>query len=387
MRNLKKIINAALLVAGTTIGAGMLALPVVTAASGFIPSLVVFFVCYLFMLSTGLLLSEALCWFKGEFNLVTLSTRLLGKAGKWVSWILYLFLFYTLTVAYTAGGGEVFSTVLGFPKMVSEILFVLTFAFFVMKGAHAVHKINHYLMFGMFISYLGLIVFGIQKLDFALLKSADFNKLWVGLPVVFTSFSYQGIIPSLKTYLDDDIKSLKKAIFWGVSLPFFFYITWQAFVMGLIPRGVLEEMGASAIFQLETLMDSSWMDVVSKMFVFFAITTSFLGVTLGLKDFLKDGLGLGAKEKRFLLFLLTFLPPLIMAGLFFNAFILALRLAGGIGCALLLGLMPIIMVWKGRYILNHPITCFKLLKYKSVLVILALFVIFEVLLEGLHLFM
>jgi len=313
MKRVKKVINASLLVAGTTIGAGMLALPVVTASCGFLPSILVFFICYLFMLSTGLLMSEALCWFKGEFNLVTLSTRLLGRAGKWVSWILYLFLFYTLTVAYTAGGGEIFSSLFGWPKILSQFVFVLFFAFFVQKGAHSVHAINHYLMLGMCISYVGLISFGFQNLELENLKLMNFKNLLAGLPVVFTSFSYQGIIPSLKTYLEDDQKSLKKAIFWGISLPFLFYITWQAFVMGLIPPSVLETLGSSAIFQLEKVTNSPWIHILSKGFVFFAITTSFLGVTLGLKDFIKDGLGFSKQEGKYIVFFLTFIPPLLIA--------------------------------------------------------------------------
>ena len=120
----KKIFTASLLIAGTTIGAGMLALPIVTAVSGFMPSIIVFAICYLFMMATGLLLVEALSWYKGEFNLVSLATTLLGPFGKWLAWLLYLFLFYTLTVAYTAGGADILQGVFGLPKFLSEIIFV-----------------------------------------------------------------------------------------------------------------------------------------------------------------------------------------------------------------------------------------------------------------------
>ena len=144
MTTRKKIFNASLLVAGTTIGAGMLALPIVLSASGFLPSLFVFFICYTFMLATGLLLVEALVWFKGEYNLISLASALLGKPGKWLSWILYLFLFYTLSVAYTAGGADILQVVFKLPKWVAEILFVGFFSFFVMiitpKCIMSIHK-------------------------------------------------------------------------------------------------------------------------------------------------------------------------------------------------------------------------------------------------------
>lgn len=43
------------LVAGTAIGAGMLAIPITTAFSGFLPSLALLAVCWGFMLITALL--------------------------------------------------------------------------------------------------------------------------------------------------------------------------------------------------------------------------------------------------------------------------------------------------------------------------------------------
>ena len=50
--------GAVALVAGTTVGAGMLALPAVTADSGFVPSTVALFGCWLYMATTGLLIVE-----------------------------------------------------------------------------------------------------------------------------------------------------------------------------------------------------------------------------------------------------------------------------------------------------------------------------------------
>ncbi len=49
-------IGGILLVAGTTIGAGMLAIPLVTATAGFLPAFIITFFVWLFMLLTGLLL-------------------------------------------------------------------------------------------------------------------------------------------------------------------------------------------------------------------------------------------------------------------------------------------------------------------------------------------
>ena len=94
----KQMLGAVLLIAGSCIGAGMLALPIKTSISGFFPFLVSFVVTWLFMLSTGLLLLEVNHFF-GEYkniNIVTMAQMTLGKYAKISVWILFCFLFFCL---------------------------------------------------------------------------------------------------------------------------------------------------------------------------------------------------------------------------------------------------------------------------------------------------
>lgn len=93
VRTFGHLVGGTLLVTGTSIGVGMLALPVATAKGGFFPSLLIYLVCWVFMLCTGLLILEACIWMPKNANLITLSSRLLGKWGKFFCWVLYLFLF------------------------------------------------------------------------------------------------------------------------------------------------------------------------------------------------------------------------------------------------------------------------------------------------------
>ena len=84
----------------------MLGLPIVTGIAGFFPSLVMFLVAWLFMTTTALLLLEALSWFNKPVNLLSIVEYTLGRVGKVVCWILYLFLFYALLVAYMSTSGN-----------------------------------------------------------------------------------------------------------------------------------------------------------------------------------------------------------------------------------------------------------------------------------------
>ncbi|WP_158383136.1 aromatic amino acid transport family protein [Candidatus Protochlamydia sp. R18] len=83
--------------------------------------------------------------------------------------------------------------------------------------------------------------------------------------------------------------------------------------------------------------------------LFFALATSFLGIALALFDFLSDGFGISKKGKgKIYLTMLIALPILFFAIYFQRAFITALELSGGIGDTIISGLIPAIMIWKGR---------------------------------------
>src|SRR5688572_9900927 len=100
------VLSATLLVGGTCIGGGMLALPIATGEVGFFPSLLMMLVGWAFMTTTALFLAEVNLWMEPGVHVITMASRLLGPLGKAVAWILYLFIGYASLVAYTAGGGD-----------------------------------------------------------------------------------------------------------------------------------------------------------------------------------------------------------------------------------------------------------------------------------------
>ena len=84
--------------------------------------------------------------------------------------------------------------------------------------------------------------------------------------------------------------------------------------------------------------------------------TAFLGVSLCLISFLADGLKIEQKGKHgLLLFLLTFLPPLLVVIYYPGAYIHALSYAG-IFCVILLLLLPTLMTVYGRAKFSSPYT-------------------------------
>lgn len=382
----RKAIGGALLVGGTAIGAGMLALPVVTGMGGFLPAIVIFIICWLFSACTGLLLLEVCLWMPNEANLVSMAHHLLGPIGKIIAWVLYLFLFYCLTIAYSAGGGGFIVELLGgkIPHSVGVIIFATIFGTCVYLGTRAVDRINALLMIGLGVSYSLFVILGIGEVELTFLKRVQWFPAILALPVMFTSFSYQGIIPSLTSYLQRHPKMVRFAIFAGTSLPFIAYIIWEYLILGLVPaegpHGLVQ--ADTAVEPLKYVFPHSPIYLIGQFFSAFALTTSFLGVTLGLLDFLSDGLQLPKKGwQKVFLAALVYVPPVVIAIINPNIFLKALGYAGGIGCALLLGLLPIIMVWVGRYRKKYSTLTCQLPGGKILLSLLAIFVILELFIE------
>ena len=101
---------------------------------------------------------------------------------------------------------------------------------------------------------------------------------------------------------------------------------------------------------LQRVTDNPRVVLLSQYFGFFALITSFLGVSLSMVDFIADGLGLNREGlSRFGLCLIVFFPPTIFAFTNPGIFIQAIGIAGGFGEAILNGLLPIAIVWVGRY--------------------------------------
>ena len=358
MKNRFSVLGGILLVAGCSIGAAMLGLPVLSASSGLIPSSLLFIACWLFMMTTGLLALEVNLWFEREVNYISMARETLGKGGRAAAWLLYLFLFYSLMVAFVSGSGSLFSGFLEdfgreLPPWQGSLLFLLLFGTLVYRGTRAVDLFNRALMIGLLLSYLCLVFSGFEHVQLSLLKHRDWRAVWFVVPAMIVSFGYHNLIPSLATYFKRDESALKKTILFGSLLPLAMYLLWQALILGIVPRERFAEAldaGELATQALKKATDSASVVVFAELFALFALVSTFLSVSLSFVDFLADGFAAKKSAKtRALLCALVFAPPFFCSLLFPWIFLRALGFAGGYGAVLLFGILPALMVWRGRY--------------------------------------
>ena len=359
-----KICNAAFLIAGTCIGGGMLALPVSSSSIGFWPAVFMMLCACLFMTATGLLLLEATLWLKQESHLMSLTKQFLNKFWQSVCWIVYLFIGYASLVAYASAGGKEMAFVFTdlFNVSVSSTLAMLVFTFclvgLVGLGYQMIGKINTLLFMGMMGAYLLLLGFAPKEIDVHLLGRQNWNgyALLFITPLMLTTFSFPGIVPSIVPYLQRDVNAVRAAIIGGTLLTFIVYVIWLWIVLGTVPlegthglqEAYLKDIPATECLHHAT--NSLFISCIAQFFAFFALTTSFFGMGLALYDFLADGCGISKKGRgKIGLCALIAIPTLIFSMYFERAFMTALELSGGIGDALISGLLPALIVWKGRY--------------------------------------
>lgn len=357
MSSFQKVTGATLLVAGCCIGAGMLGLPLVTATAGFFPSLVAFVVSWLFMASTGLLLLETNLWFGNGIqgiNLMTLTQKTLGNTAKIVVALLFSFLFYCLMVAYLGGGGALISEGLGIQPYLGSLLLVAVFGVVIFFGTHQVDLLNRLLMAGLAVSYAGLVMAGVPCCKGENLAHASWGNAMFALPAMIISFGFHNLIPSLTDYLKGNERHLRIAILVGSAIPLVIYLLWEGIILGILPHGEVTQgaidSGAMVTTLLKDAVGNSYVVDLMRAFAFFALVTSFLAVAMSFVDFLSDGLKVKKTVKGSLFLVsLVLLPPLVFAYIYPDIFLKALNYAGAFGAVILFGIIPILMVWQGRY--------------------------------------
>lgn len=359
-----RILNATLLVAGTCIGGGMLALPVMSGRVGFIPAISVMGLAWIFMTLTGLLYLEANLWLKKDnVHLISLSSELLGNFAKNLCWVIYLFIGFASLVAYIAGSGMMMQSLLAqilpfAPSLIfAKIIYVTLFSLIIFFGTAVSSSINSFMtisMFSLFFLLIGISAHGVSE-DLILRQSWDPKEMIHLLPILLTTFSYPGIVPVLVEYLEKDVKKIRLSIILGTSCTFLAYTVWMFIVLGKVPfAGAfgLEEalrLDLPASVSLQHFSHSPLMGSVTQIFAFLAIGTSFLGISLSVFNFLADGLKIPKQGSgKIILCLLVAIPSLLIDSLFEQVFFKALNLSGGIGDAILSGLIPASMVWVGR---------------------------------------
>ena len=357
---MNKTVGSTLLVAGTMIGAGMLAMPLTSAGIGFGFTLVLLLGLWALLTFSALLFVELYQTAESDAGIGTLAEQYFGKAGRIIATAVLIIFLYALIAAYVSGGGSLLKDLLpeSFGDKVSILLFTVIFGSFIVIGTHSVDKINRVLFFVMLAAFAVVLSLMLPEIKFDNLMATPIDNALIisASPVFFTAFGFHGSIPSLNKYLGGNVKALRISILVGSAITLYAYILWQMSTHGLLTQNeflqILKEDATLNGLVKATLAitGSNMIAGVVKLFSTLALVTSFLGVGLGLLECIEDLLkrSFNISAGRISLGLMTFIPPLVFALFYPEGFILALGYAGQM-FAFYAVVLPVSLIWKARH--------------------------------------
>src|SRR5690554_2628138 len=337
-------------------------MPLATAGIGFATAMLLLFGLWLIMAYTALLLVEAYQHNDANTGLSSLAYKYLGHPGRLIISLALPFLLYSLIAAYLAGGGEIISKSINswlvwqLPDYVGVLLFAVIGGGVVCFGTHSVDLINRYL-FATKIFFLAtmliLMLPHVQQVNFLSMPVKQ-ALLLSAIPIVFTSFGFHGSVPSIVSYMRGDTAKLRKIFILGSAIPLLVYIFWQIATLGTIGSGTFmgilaDEGGLNGLLAaVKAVVGTARVEMAVRLFAALALATSFLGVALGLFDFLADFFKLKNTLKgRLKTGAITFIPPLLFALFYPKGFIFALGFAA-IALSVLSLLLPALLVRQTR---------------------------------------
>lgn len=361
------LLGGALLIAGTVIGAGMFANPTATSGVWFAGSLLVLLYTWFSMLSSGLMILEVNTHYPHGASFDTMVKDLLGRGWNLVNGLSVAFVLYLLVYAYIFVGGNLTAQAGGsvfggeWPLYAGQLLFTAVFAGCVWLSAKWVDRVTSILIGGMVLTFFwatgGLL--GSVKLPVLFdTAAAAGTQYWIyvaaALPVCLASFGFHGNVSSLLKYFQGDAPKVAKALWIGTLIALVIYTLWQLAVHGNLPRNAFAPVIAAdgdvgvLIENLANYAVVGSMGKILSFFAYMAIASSFLGVSLGLFDFLADkfkfGDTLGGRSRAAAL---TFLPPLVCCLLYPTGFVTAIGYVG-LAAAVWTALVPALMLQRAR---------------------------------------
>lgn len=336
------IIGGACIIASVCVGAGMLGLPSAGAGSWTIWTTLCLILTMLVMSISGFMLLEAYQKYDLKVSFNTVTKDLLGNKINIINNISVYFVGGILLYAYITSSGLILQDLLGIDSKIASIFFVVIFSIFVWHSTRAVDRISVLLIALMILSF----VVGVSGLTIniktsvlfdTINESGEYTKYLMALfPVALTSFGYHHSVSSLRAYYGSEHRA-QKAIIGGTVIALTLYILWLISIFGNLPRNEFSHViaqGGNVDILLSTLnrfIESDSIANAIQAFSIAAILSSFIGVGLGLFDFLADLLKFeDTKQGRLKTWGVTFIPPLVMSLLFPFGFVIAIGYAGAV---------------------------------------------------------
>lgn len=345
----RKVLGGTMIIAGTAIGAGMLALPMISAGMWLYWSLALMVATWILMLRSSQAILEVNAHYAPGSSFHTLVLDTLGPAWSIVNGLAVASVLYILVYAYVSGGGSVVrqTAMAAMGIQAGEIWPGLVFSFIltacVWWSTKFVDRFSVVLMGGMVITFVLSVTGMLSQIRMPVLLGLSGEGpvsgravfLWGALSTYLTSFCFHASVPSMVKYFGKDTVSVNKCLRYGTLIAFVCYVVWLVAADGIISRDQFRDVIAAGgnvgdlIRGAGSGLNGSFILRMLEAFSFLAVATSFLGAGLGLFDYMADlckfdDSPLGRAKTA----LVTFLPPTLCGLIWPKGFLHAIGWAG-----------------------------------------------------------
>ena len=346
------------IVSGTSIGAAMLAIPTISSHLGCIPTILLFvFMAYAMYFSASVIV-DLLHNEKSGITLIGLNEVYFGWIGRVISIVLWLSLFYALSVAYLDGltntvvdnvnnlfkqqSIELFKTI-EINKNIFMALLSITMGWLLIRGTGFVDIVNRVFTFGLIGSFVIMSLFLLTDFDLSNIKYYELKNWMIPIPIIATAFGFHPVLTNIFVYMKRDVVSVKQIALIGTMSTLLLYTIWIGVSLGAIPK--LQLVIADQLKQNVTVcFNNTILYVFGIVFLVCAIMTSYLGVSLGLIDFLFDTFKLKRTSfNEFLMVLTAFIPPYFIVMQGHDAMFKEALEWAALPIAFIIGLIPLVM--------------------------------------------
>ena len=356
-----RFISAVLLVIGTAIGAGLLALPMATAHAGLYISMAFMATLWIVILVPSYYILELTIAHPKGAHLVTMAKNTLGIPGVIILWLSNCILLYSILCAYISAAGHVlfkFSSYYFYlPPWIYYVIFTAFFSIWVILGVRTTTVVNSIFMTLKGLLYFMLVI-GMLLHMRPIQAEHQLFALDAAINTGVASFTFAMIIPTLYGYLDYNVKRLKSVIFIGTLISLCIYCLWLFAVHAVVPlhgdTGLYAATKKADVYLLaKTIGENTANPHIlewARGFVAVCLITTFLSISLVLSDVIADGLRIPKRGAHAVwIYALTYLPPLLIVIFIPRLFLVGINYAGL--CAIIyIFILPCLMIYSARYV-------------------------------------
>lgn len=363
---MQKQITSTLLVAGMCIGGGTIAIPMVLAKLGIVPSAIIALLVWFLNYYPSLAGMDLNLRAERGLSLGSLGKLFSGHGAQIAGELSVKILSYAALTMYLCGSSSILQKLL-------EVYFQCEIPIAAIESAIAalgvillffpfkiVSSVNNVMFVGFVIIFAILLGVMLKFTDFGnmpwIVKPTFKDALSV-CPVIFASFGYQLVLHTLRDYNGRNATSIKRSIFVGSFMPALVYIGWPAIALNVIFNSNPEffaqlvagkiEVG-EFVKELANISSFSYFHILVWWMSILAILTSYVGVGVGLAESMNITFETKIKStpvRKFAASLATIAPAYIIAVMYPDAFIKILGFAGAM-VATIGTLIPTYLIFK-----------------------------------------